>query len=196
MESCPEEEDQPSGITIFAYEEIGEQDEGNLKSEDKKPFKKMTVDFPGINALIPENADQRKWAAISMPLSFDSSRIWTDYRSNSFSEFNNTGHPPNQMWPGRFTGYSLGVSPPMSGYLSNYNGFDPNYINDSFSPRSSSFTGYFSDIRRETPFVHESAPHYSPNSFLPYSSPYSWQSPPAEGLSSEIRAYEGQNHNY
>lgn len=54
-------EDQLSGITIFADKEIkGRQDDGEIiRTNTPEPQKKMTFKFPGINALIPENADER-----------------------------------------------------------------------------------------------------------------------------------------
>ncbi|GAB2280122.1 hypothetical protein Dimus_014759 [Dionaea muscipula] len=56
-----EEEDQPSGIMIFGDEIIEDAvGRGNGKSEDPKCCKKMSVDFPGLNAPVPENAD-KKW---------------------------------------------------------------------------------------------------------------------------------------
>ncbi|KAF8047968.1 hypothetical protein N665_2748s0001 [Sinapis alba] len=68
------EEDHLSGITIFDEEdtkpEVEEKEEGEVKAEDgeilevassSKPEMKMTVEFPGINAPIPENADMWLW---------------------------------------------------------------------------------------------------------------------------------------
>ncbi|KAH0897196.1 hypothetical protein HID58_046764 [Brassica napus] len=70
------EEDHLSGITIFDEEETEpeeeEKEEGEVKAEDgeilevaasssEPPQMKMTVEFPGINAPIPENADVWLW---------------------------------------------------------------------------------------------------------------------------------------
>lgn len=71
------EEDHLSGITIFDEEETKppeeeEKEEGEVKAEDgeilevaasssEPPQMKMTVEFPGINAPIPENADVWLW---------------------------------------------------------------------------------------------------------------------------------------
>ncbi|CAH2065891.1 unnamed protein product [Thlaspi arvense] len=70
------EDDHLSGITIFGEEETkteteeGEKEEGEVTTEDgeilekaspQEPQMKMTVEFPGINAPIPENADSWKW---------------------------------------------------------------------------------------------------------------------------------------
>ncbi|CAL1390743.1 unnamed protein product [Linum trigynum] len=70
-----DDEEQPSGITIFGEEEamvVGEeQEEGEITMENNipkpphEPPRKMnkTIEFPGINAPIPENADEELWAA-------------------------------------------------------------------------------------------------------------------------------------
>lgn len=63
-----EDEDIPSGITIFAGEERdAEYEDGELpeKGDPVPSEKKMTVEFPGINAPIPENADHRRWTTPS-----------------------------------------------------------------------------------------------------------------------------------
>ncbi|CAN8243689.1 unnamed protein product [Cochlearia groenlandica] len=61
-------EDHLSGITIFGEEETKAEEEvmteeGELseKASPSKAEKKMTVEFPGINAPIPENADAWLW---------------------------------------------------------------------------------------------------------------------------------------
>jgi zinc finger CCHC domain-containing protein 8 len=61
-----DDEDKPSGITIFGDDEVklgcveGELPE---KGEPSPPRKRMTVEFPGINAPIPENGDQWLWGS-------------------------------------------------------------------------------------------------------------------------------------
>ena len=78
----PEDEDQPSGIIIFADEEIKEEkgDGEILETECPELPKKMSVEFPGINAPIPENADERRWAARLS--SSNSSRNQSNRKSN------------------------------------------------------------------------------------------------------------------
>jgi zinc finger CCHC domain-containing protein 8 len=61
-----DDEDKPSGITIFGDGEVKlEYEEGELseQAEASPPKKKMTVEFPGINAPIPENGDQWLWGS-------------------------------------------------------------------------------------------------------------------------------------
>ncbi|KAL9226001.1 hypothetical protein vseg_001861 [Gypsophila vaccaria] len=57
------EEDQPSGIAIFGDDKT---QVGDVRNDPplgvQKTQKKMMVDFPGINAPIPKNADQNLWA--------------------------------------------------------------------------------------------------------------------------------------
>ena len=68
----PDEEDQPSGITIFADDEIKEEQEDGeivdtqpIETAKRELKMKMSVEFPGINGPIPKNADERLWADIS-----------------------------------------------------------------------------------------------------------------------------------
>ncbi|XP_066327679.1 uncharacterized protein [Miscanthus floridulus] len=61
-----DDEDKPSGITIFGDGEVKlEYEEGELseQAEASPPKKRMTVEFPGINAPIPENGDQWLWGS-------------------------------------------------------------------------------------------------------------------------------------
>ncbi|XP_051218923.1 uncharacterized protein [Lolium perenne] len=61
-----EDEDKPSGITIFGDGEAkAEHEEGELpeQGEPSPPLKKMTVEFPGINAPVPENGDPWLWGS-------------------------------------------------------------------------------------------------------------------------------------
>ncbi|KAL6995246.1 hypothetical protein U1Q18_005381 [Sarracenia purpurea var. burkii] len=87
----PEDEDQPSGITIFADEESKEEKSKEEKEDGEifetgnpEPPKKMSVEFPGINGPIPENADERLWT--NGPSSSDSHRNRSLRRFNHSSE--------------------------------------------------------------------------------------------------------------
>jgi len=67
-----EDEDKPSGITIFGDGEAkADDEEGELgeKGEASPPRKKMTVEFPGINAPVPENGDPWLWGSTPPPQS-------------------------------------------------------------------------------------------------------------------------------
>lgn len=83
-----DDEDQPSGITIYSDKDIAEQEDGEIMEADyskPKPKRKKSVEFPGINAPIPENADERLWSARGGPSSSsaDTSRSWSQHRSSS-----------------------------------------------------------------------------------------------------------------
>ncbi|XP_074274679.1 uncharacterized protein LOC141598800 [Silene latifolia] len=62
-----EEEDQPSGIAIFGDDETPKVDINDPSLDERKSQKKMMIEFPGINAPIPENADQSLWATPRCP---------------------------------------------------------------------------------------------------------------------------------
>lgn len=85
-----EEEDKTSGITIYTDEkEDKENDELMFKLDNKEPQKKMSVYFPGINAPIPENGDQIRWAAPQSAPSFPNHQY---NRSNYSPELTPRGH--------------------------------------------------------------------------------------------------------
>lgn len=175
-------QEQPSGITIYADEEITKYPDEETKEESKDgeiledgelepPEKKMTVAFPGINAPIPENADHRLWAAASAPSNrshFRSGRLsegskgqYRDYRRSR--DYRDEGPP----------GVDQGSGYSTSAYGQRYGGYDSNYPNDSEGPRgkssthgSPSFGRSLSDRGWRSPLVHESSPGHS----SPYSS--------------------------
>lgn len=131
----PDDEDQPSGIIIFADGEIKEQEDGEIiEQEYSKPERKMTVEFPGVNAPIPENADEGRWVAA--PSSLDASRNQSHRRSNHSSESGSRGHHREQRWyrdsrddgpPGVEPGFSPSVStyPRYSSYDLSYSSHSP-----------------------------------------------------------------------
>ncbi|KAJ6802982.1 zinc finger CCHC domain-containing protein 8-like isoform X1 [Iris pallida] len=92
-----EDEDEPSGITIFGDEETKtEYEDGELpeKGEAVQPEKKMTVEFPGINAPIPENADHHRWAQASAPCG--SFRNRSHHRPNPLTDTHQGRYPEHQ----------------------------------------------------------------------------------------------------
>ncbi|KAE8710338.1 putative Gamete-expressed 3 [Hibiscus syriacus] len=59
----PEDEDEPSRITIYADAETDGHEDGEIaEMVQPEPRMKMTVEFPGINASIPAEADEKLWA--------------------------------------------------------------------------------------------------------------------------------------
>ncbi|XP_020222369.1 zinc finger CCHC domain-containing protein 8 isoform X1 [Cajanus cajan] len=91
-----DDEDQPSGITIYTDKEIADQEDGEIMEADSsKPKRKMTVKFPGINAPIPENANERLWGTRAGPSSSDISRNLSSsqHRSNYNNDYDSRGYP-------------------------------------------------------------------------------------------------------
>ncbi|XP_041004227.1 uncharacterized protein LOC121249576 [Juglans microcarpa x Juglans regia] len=158
----PDIEDQSSGITIYADEEIKEeQEDGEIVERDcPEPQRKMTVKFPGLNAPIPENADERLWAA--GPSSSDFSRNRLHRRLNHNSEPVSRGHHREQRWSRDLgddgpPGCEPGLSPSLSSFHPRYVGYDSSH--DSQSPRSNmprprspSFGRSLSNRDRRSPF--------------------------------------------
>ncbi|KAF6160861.1 hypothetical protein GIB67_041915 [Kingdonia uniflora] len=144
----PDNEDQPSGITIFTEEEITkeereEQEDGEiLGTNNPEPQKKMSVTFPGINAPIPENADEKRWSTSLGSSGFDSSR--NQYQHNRPSEAVSRGHY-NDAKRSRDDG-PPGVDFSMPSYIPRFTDHEPNYTSQSHSPRlnpiPSRYTGY------------------------------------------------------
>ncbi|KAH9675888.1 CCHC-type domain-containing protein [Citrus sinensis] len=153
-----EDDDQPSGITIYADREIKEGQEDGEIIETGRPAskRKMTAEFPGINAPIPENADERLWAA--RPSSSDSSRDRSHHRLNHHSESISRGRYHEQRWSRDYRDDGPPGVDPVSSYPPRYGGYDY-YSSHSRSPtRGRSY----SDRDRDDYASHGS-----------YSSPYS-----------------------
>lgn len=116
-----EDEDQPSGITIFADEESKKETEDNVKVDVSEPRKKRSVDFPGINAPVPENGDQSYRAASQIPPDLNSSTYLSNNRSNYCPELISRERSSSQRWrsgstDGLFPGYAEELDSFMSGY--------------------------------------------------------------------------------
>lgn len=135
-----DDEDDVSGITIFADSEVSEKGEdGEIVEAEREPKKKMTVNFPGINAPIPKNADERRWAAV--PLRPESSRHHRSYqRSNHSTGLVERAHYHEHRWSGYVRddfppGCEPGYNTSISRYPSASDRFDSTL--SSRSPRSS-----------------------------------------------------------
>ncbi|XP_073293111.1 uncharacterized protein [Primulina huaijiensis] len=128
----PEEEDQPSGITIFGDDTTKEELEDGeiLGASYKKLFTKLSVEFPGINSPIPEKADERLWA----PCYSSSSR--SRRRSRDIED-----GPP---------GCDPGMSPSLSNHFCRYVDHD-SQVSPSMS-WSSTFGRSLSNRGRRSPF--------------------------------------------
>ncbi|KAL2904961.1 Zinc finger CCHC domain-containing protein 8 [Bienertia sinuspersici] len=120
------EEDQPSGIAIYGDEETKNVDTSNDLPLDARTFqKKMTVNFPGINAPIPENADLKKWFAPVGPTPDSSwhhsdNKRWIYAQESVNSEFFRGIQGPSNHMEGYSSPVGLGLSPPAPHYPHNY----------------------------------------------------------------------------
>ncbi|KAL6139975.1 hypothetical protein ACLB2K_058276 [Fragaria x ananassa] len=190
-----DDEDQPSGIIIYGVEETkGEQEDGEIIETDlpepPEPRRKMTVGFPGVNAPIPENADERRWTP--GPSVSDPSRNHSHNRPNHYYEPGSRGHYREQRWsrdykddgpPGVDPGYGPSSYPPR------YGSYDYNSRNTSnaSAPRSPTFGRSSSERgRRSSEFSFPYSPtrdsdskfdylsNESKNDYDPDSSSHSW----------------------
>ncbi|KAK9714098.1 hypothetical protein RND81_06G071600 [Saponaria officinalis] len=120
-----EDENLPSGITIFADEEIKEEKEDGeiLEPELGDVPRKMSVKYPGVNAPIPNNADEKVWAARSS--NPDRHGNGDNGRSNRSSESNFRGRFREQNNQDFKDDDPLGFDRP-SRYASRYNVSDFN----------------------------------------------------------------------
>ncbi|KAL5080424.1 hypothetical protein RYX36_008845 [Vicia faba] len=127
-----DDEDQPSGIMIFTDKDMAEHEDGEIPGADSsKPKLKMSVEFPGINAPIPEKADERLWAARAVVPSFSSdiSRNWSQQRSSSFGS---RGH----HWEQRIGDLRDDGPPGDPGLSSSQFSFQPRFGSGHVSPNS------------------------------------------------------------
>ncbi|XP_047314806.1 zinc finger CCHC domain-containing protein 8-like [Impatiens glandulifera] len=124
----PDIEDQPSGITIFDDDEkIKEETEdgeifenGSGFTDEPTPLpKKMSIEFPGVNSPIPENADEWKWGA--RVSNFDSSQGHNSYerkRSRNNEGGDDEGYDPKSRFNshrGGGGGYNYDTNSPRDG---------------------------------------------------------------------------------
>ncbi|XP_010528466.1 PREDICTED: uncharacterized protein LOC104805556 [Tarenaya hassleriana] len=120
--------DHPSGITIFGEEEtrVEETEDGEIfeKTSPRDPPKKKTVEFPGINAPIPEKADERLWAPAS---DLDSRRSNTRSQHRTSRGLAHHDHRPAPPRDYREDGHPSRVEP--SSYPPRYgNRYDYDYF--------------------------------------------------------------------
>ncbi|VFQ68490.1 unnamed protein product [Cuscuta campestris] len=101
-----EEDNLSSGITIFGDDEIKkETGRGNLEKSVEPP-KKMSVEFPGINAPIPDGVDERHWGIWSS--SAIGSRTHHDIRRHGMTSYaTERGHSLEQQRYVWITSFSI-----------------------------------------------------------------------------------------
>ncbi|KAL8258133.1 hypothetical protein R6Q59_030174 [Mikania micrantha] len=131
-----EDDNQPSGINIYSNIDTKEENEERINTSSKDPERKMTVDFPGINAPIPVNADQNCWTYHNIkPVSFNSysnKNCPLNHKIGSFAELHSRGHfhkPPDCILLPNYAP----TFPLLSNYANNY----LHHINQSTSHYSS-----------------------------------------------------------
>lgn len=149
-----DDEDQPSGITIFADDIIEEREDGEIPDmeidmeidpiEDERPTKrrKKTIEFPGVNAPIPYEADAKRWARPASPRS-NPSRSRSPQRSVLYSERASRGyhHERRQHWD--HPDYADDGPPGVDPEFSLYSSYPPRY--GRFMDRSPTLTRSESD---------------------------------------------------
>ncbi|CAN4091546.1 unnamed protein product [Withania somnifera] len=165
-----EDEDLPSGITIFADEKNKEEtEEGEILDRNFPNLpRKMSVDFPGVNAPIPEHADERRWEAA--PPSLRYLRNHSHDRYNHVQDSVNRGHYRESRRSRDFEddgppGCDPGTSPSLSAYSHGYGSYDSHYSSHSprlsaSIPRSPSFGRSLSERDRRSPLVDDGSYHH------------------------------------
>ncbi|RZC58342.1 hypothetical protein C5167_005649 [Papaver somniferum] len=190
-----DDEDQASGIKIYLDEKTRiDQEDGELSETDEpeqpEQKKKMSVEFPGINAPIPKNADERRWAALPAVSSFD------PYR-NAINRFNPS---PSHSSEANYRGHFSDQRRPRD-----YR--DDGHYSDQRRSRDYRDDSHYSDQRRPRDYRDDAPPGCNPEAgispFIPsYRSPNLGRSlsdrgrwnPSGNGDSSNQSPYESLQH--
>ncbi|GAV71034.1 PSP domain-containing protein [Cephalotus follicularis] len=203
----PDNEDQPSGITIFADEEIKEElaygEDGEIvETNHSATRRKETIEFPGINAAIPEKADEKQWAA--RPLSSDSSLSRSHHRLDHSLETISRGHLRENWWSGELRddgppGVDPVHSPSMSSYPPRWSYDSSNFSGTSSFGRSQSDRGRWSPLVYEDFVSHDSYSSPSYRSLIKRGSSQdhgneSWDDYDREHSSWRMHKYDGYRH--
>lgn len=115
-----EDEERSSGIIIYTDGDTKDENDESVIPSSTGPKRKMTVDFPGINAPIPVTADQNCWAAVNFkPTAFNS-------YSNNFPLNHKIESCPDLYFPGQ-SHKPQEVTPLMSDYASSYQHYAPTF---------------------------------------------------------------------
>lgn len=186
---APDDEDQPSGITIYADVETDEgQEDGEIaEMVHPEPQMKMTVEFPGINGPIPVEADEKLWAP--GPSSSESSKSRSHHRLNHASESGSRGYHHEQRYygdledegpPGVDSRYSSSYPPRYGNYDSPYSFHSPRDLIIP-RPRSPTLGRPYSDRGRRSPVVYEEFASHGSYSSSQYSSSDMRKSPRIHG---------------
>lgn len=131
-----EEEDQPSGIVVYDNEDSKEENEECVNVNPTEPKRKMSVDFPGINAPIPVNADRSCWAT-------------SNFQPTGFNSCSNNSLLNHSYNPYQLPDYKREWSPCMSEYACNNRSYAPGF------PLLSKYANEYWD------HINQPGPHYS-----------------------------------
>lgn len=175
-----EDEDQPSGIEIFGEEVVvaavkQETEDGEILDMDispphdtlkPEPPKKMSVRFPGVNAPIPENADEWRWGARAWKFDLP--------RNRSNNRFHNSTEPAAASRPSfledRWNRDHRDDGPPGvdPGNGSLPSTFSPRY--SSYDSRGSSYGRSWPERDRRSSLIREMGSSHDDDRWSPYSS--------------------------
>ncbi|GER35723.1 prolinerich spliceosome-associated family protein / zinc knuckle family protein [Striga asiatica] len=158
--------DQPSGIIIFGEEVAKEEgEEGEiLDSGPTELSKKKTVDFPGINAPIPKNADEWLWARNPSFANLSGYNSQRRHNNRTYENLNTS----ERRWSRDLDdvgppGCEPGTSPSLSNHFPRYGDHDYGL--------SPGYSRPMSDRGRRSPRVHDGSPSQGHYGNLSYTSP-------------------------
>lgn len=144
----------------------------------------MSVSFPGINAPIPENADQSRWAASPLKQTIYSSAYPSNQWSNCSTELPSRGNTYAQRQQSDHkSGFFSSYSKELDSMLSNYSGYSHYGKPDCAANSNLTFRDGFSSLRGQH------APGVSPSNGI-YGSSYSSGSNLMVGNSGGPRIYQ------
>nr|XP_043617264.1 zinc finger CCHC domain-containing protein 8-like [Erigeron canadensis] len=178
-----EDEDEPSGIEIIGDEVVvvvkQETEDGEIldmdispphaASEPPKPElpKKMSVQFPGVNAPIPDNADEWRWGARAWKFDLPRNRS-SDHRSYNSIERSSRSNYHEERWNRDYRDDGPPGVEPVSGSLPS--SFSPRY--PAYDSRGSSYGRSLHDRDRRSPLIRETSSSHDDDRWNPYSSDY------------------------
>lgn len=126
-----------------------------------EPPKKMSVQFPGVNAPIPENADEWRWGARAWKFDMPRSRSSNHrFHNSSESPASSRHHHPEERWNRDYR--DDGPPGVDSGY--------PGSLPSSFSPRYPGYDSRSSSYGRRSPLIREMGSSHDDDRWNPYSS--------------------------
>ncbi|KVH92593.1 uncharacterized protein LOC112516041 [Cynara cardunculus var. scolymus] len=177
-----EDEEQPSGIKIYGE---AEEEEVVVKQEDTEdgeildmdcspppgepsrpePPKKMSVQFPGVNAPIPENADEWRWGARAWKFDLPRNRSSNRFHNSTESPAISRSHYHEERWNRDYRDDGPPGVEPGSGPLGS--SFSPRFSD--YESRGSSYGRSVSERMKRSPLIRESGSSHDDERWNPYS---------------------------